>query len=641
MIGFFRRFLTSWAALALLALVLIAFVVTGVRDPFGGGGASDSLARVGSANVSEAEFGKLWQRAMAKLRQDNPKITPEQAARQGAVDQILDQTIAARALETFAAGQGIAAGDKMLDAEILAAPAFQIAGHFDQRTYESVLAQQRVTDREVRDGLRGDILRRQLLAPLGAGATTPEGAALPYARLILEARQGLVGIVPASAVRDVATPTQADLIAFYTRHKAAFTIPERRSFSYAVLDPAVLGAATPPTEADIAGYYKAHATQYGATEKRKLAQAIVQDEASAKALAAAARGGQGFDGAAASIAKAAAADTAVGIKTEDEFATIASPEVSRAAFALPKGGVSDPVKSDFGWHVVHVEAIETSAATPVEKARPEIVAALVKEHGATKLADLSDQLTAAAAKGGATFADLVKRFGLSAQTTPPLAATGAGPTGFVLDPALKPLLTGAFQAEAGEKPSVEDLGQGRAALFQIAEVVPPSLPAMSQIELTVVAAWQGEDRARKLRALAETIAAEVRGGKPLAAALGSRGLSAPQPVNLRRIDLLRPNAQIPPPILTLFTLPQGGVAPLPAGAAGAYVVQALKITPGDPASAPQVVAGVRQQFARLGAEELTEQFARAAQQEVGVRRNAAAIARVRAQLAGGASAAQQ
>ncbi len=640
MIGFFRRFLTSWFALGLLALVLIAFVVTGVRDPFGGGGPAGTLARVGDQNIGETEFNKLWLRAMTKLREDNPKVTPEEAARRGGVDQLLDQTIGSRALEGFATSQGIAAGDRMLDAEIASAPSFQLAGHFDQRTYENILAQQRLTDHEVRDGLRGDILRRQLLAPLGAGATTPVGAAEPYARLVLEAREGLVGIIPAAAIKDLPTPAPAELAAFYSRHKAAFTVPERRSFRYAILDPAMLGAVNPPTEVEIAAYYQAHAAQYGATQKRRLAQAVVPDEATAKRLAAAARGGS-FDAAAASVAYLTHTDIEIGLKTEAEFATATSSDVARAAFALAAGGVSEPVKSDFGWHVVHVEAIENGAATPLAVARPAIATALVQERGAARLADISDKLQAAASKGGATFADLAKRFDLNAQTSPLLSATGGGPAGYVFNPALKPLLSAAFQSDPGENPSVEDLGQGRAALFQTAEIAPPALPAMVQIQPLVLAAWQVEERGRRAHAYADAVVAEVKAGSTLAAALGKRALNAPQPVNVRRIDLLRTGARVPAPLITLFTLPQGGVVAQSAGAQGSYVVQAIKVTPGDPASAPQIVASVRQQFAQLGAEELVDQFARAAQQAVGVHRNAAAIGQMRARLSGGADAQAQ
>ena len=625
MISFFRRFLTSWAALALLALVLIAFVVTGVHDPFGGGSAAGSLAKVGGGAITETEFQRLWQRAMVKIRQDNPKITPEQAARAGAVDQLLDQTIGSRALETFARRQKIAAPDRMLDAEIAAAPAFQIGGHFDQRTYEGVLAQQRLTDREVRDGLRGDILRRQLLAPIAAGANVASGAAMPYASLILEARQGLIGVIPAAAIKDVASPTQADLAAFYNAHRSAFSLPERRSFRFAVLDPVALGVATPPTEAEIASYYTAHAAQFGATERRDIEQAIVPDEATARRLAAAARAGS-FAAAAQSVAQLGAADIAVGLKTQGEFAGASAPAVAAAAFALPQGGVSDPVKSDFGWHVLHVVRIERGAATPLAAARPAIVAALEKDRGAARLDDVSNKLQAAIGKG-VNFADLVKQFGLSARTSPALAANAP------VDPALKPLLAAAFQSEPADPPSIEDLGQGRAALFQTAEVAAPVLPKLADIAPQVTQAWTIDARGRRARSLAEEVAAEVRAGTPLAAALARRGLPAPQPVSLRRIDLIRPNQRIPPPITALFGSPEGRTI-VEAEPQGAFVIQNLKVTPGDPASAPQVVAGLRQQFARLAADELLDQFVRAAGQEVGVRRNAAAIAATRARLSG-------
>ena len=39
MLTFFRKALSSWVVLAILGLVLVAFVITGIGDPFGGAGA--------------------------------------------------------------------------------------------------------------------------------------------------------------------------------------------------------------------------------------------------------------------------------------------------------------------------------------------------------------------------------------------------------------------------------------------------------------------------------------------------------------------------------------------------------------------------------------------------------------------------
>ena len=70
------------------------------------------------------------------------------------------------------------------------------------------------------------------------------------------------------------------------------------------------------------------------------------------------------------------------------------PEFADAAFKLKKGEISDPVKSQFGWHVIQVEDTRTKTFPPFEqlkdqaaryvaqKAEGEAVAQL---HGAAKI----------------------------------------------------------------------------------------------------------------------------------------------------------------------------------------------------------------------------------------------------------------
>ena len=53
MLAFIRRALSSWVVILLLGLLVVAFVVTGIGDPLGGGGpAAGSLAKVGKANIT-------------------------------------------------------------------------------------------------------------------------------------------------------------------------------------------------------------------------------------------------------------------------------------------------------------------------------------------------------------------------------------------------------------------------------------------------------------------------------------------------------------------------------------------------------------------------------------------------------------
>ena len=45
------------------------------------------------------------------------------------------------------------------------------------------------------------------------------------------------------------------------------------------------------------------------------------------------------------------------------------PEFSDAAFKLKKGEISDPVKTQFGWHIIKVEGVRTKTFPPFEQVK--------------------------------------------------------------------------------------------------------------------------------------------------------------------------------------------------------------------------------------------------------------------------------
>ena len=57
------------------------------------------------------------------------------------------------------------------------------------------------------------------------------------------------------------------------------------------------------------------------------------------------------------------------------------PEFSKAAFALKVGEVSQPVKTQFGWHIIKVEDRRDSSLPPFEELKPRIVEHLARLKG--------------------------------------------------------------------------------------------------------------------------------------------------------------------------------------------------------------------------------------------------------------------
>lgn len=644
MLSFFRKALSSWVVLALLGLLLVAFVVTGVGDPFGGGGgpAPGSLVKVGKDNVTEAEFRQQFDRMLQRAREQNPTATAEQAARQGVVEQLVEQLAASSALEQFGRKQGLGFGEEAVDREIASIPAFQIAGRFDQGTYEQALAAQRLTDRELRDTIRGDAIRRQLLIPVGYGTKAPTALAEPYASLLLEARKGAIGTVSVARITDIPAPTDAQINAYYQANIRKYTLPERRAFRYAILNKADVASRVAISDADIKRYYDEHQDVYGSVEQRQLSQVVVQDQAVAQRIATQAKAGQPFADVAAKQAGYSAADLALGTLNQAKLAQTTSADIARAAFAAPSGGIVGPLKSDFGWHVLHVDSVVPGKSRSLAEVRDEIVTTLRAERAEDQLSDQVAQIEDALTEGQ-SFADVTGAHKLTAVQVPPVTRTGqtTDRSSFQLPPQATPLVARAFETSPGDEPTVQELGEDTFAVLEVTDVVQPTPVPLAQIRTAVAADWLRDQKQAKAKAVADAIVAEVKKGTPLAQALAKRGLPAPQPYSGRRIETAQ-GGRVPPPLALMFSLPQGSVRAL-AGPnnLGYFIVKVDEVTPGDPKGNPQLLQITHAQIGQNVGDELLTQFARAVAAEVGVKRDAKAIAQIKARYLGQTPAADE
>src|SRR5579859_2498441 len=353
MIAFFRQTLASKLALGLLALIMLAFIITGVfthempGSSMGGGSNGATIATVGRQTITAPDMDQRIRTQYSQYAQQQPGLDMATFVAQGGFTAIVDQVIGATALEQFGERLGLVASRRQIDGSIAAIPAFRgVDGKFDQKAYLAALAQQHLSDAQVRADLGGDLVRRMIYVPATGAMTLPEGLVRPYAGLMVEQRTGAIGFVPTALTGGGPAPTDAELQAFYKAHLAAYTMPERRALRYALIGRDQVAAGAVPTEADIRKAYDSAPEKYAARESRDLSQVVLDSQAKAQAFKAAVTAGKSF----ADAAKAAgfsATDIALGAKNQAQFAQQTSQAVAAAAFALPQGSVSDPVKSDF------------------------------------------------------------------------------------------------------------------------------------------------------------------------------------------------------------------------------------------------------------------------------------------------------
>ncbi|WP_076071309.1 peptidylprolyl isomerase [Sphingomonas montana] len=636
MLSFFRRAIKSWLAVAILALVAIAVVVSGVgMDSLGGGGGAqgETLASMDGGSIGAIEADRRVREAYTQAAQQQPGLTMAAFVAGGGVDATLRRVVSAKAVELWGRDHGFTASKRVVDGEIASIPAFQgPTGGFDDATFRGLLARERISEAQLRQDIAGDVIRRQILGPIAGGTRATDAMVTPYAAMLLDRRDGTIGFVPAAAMPQGPAPTQAQVDAYYRANIAAFTLPERRVLRYAAI---AAPPAAAPTEAEIAAAYRANAAQYAATETRTLSQILVPTEAAARALVGRIRSGTAF-AAAAQSAGFGPRDTALGAKSQAEMAALSSPAVAAAVFAAADGATTDPQKSPLGWHIVHVDGIVRTPPKALAAVRPTLVADLTKRKAEAALADRVAKI-GDAIDDGATFEQAATTNGLQVVTTPPLLPTGAAPTapGFAPTAILQPLLKAAFQAGEDDDPSVETVGPSSYALLDVVDVVPAAPIPLAQVRGPILSAIQAERASAQARQVANGIVAKATGGMPLTAAFASAGMKLPVPQTGggRQIDLAQARTPVPPPVQLLFTMAPGKIRTIAdQNGAGWYVVQLNSVKKGDIKTQPQLVAATRDEFGRALGNEYADQLIAGIMKDVNVKLDAAAIARFKAGL---------
>lgn len=640
MLSFFRRLTKSKFGLVFLfgflGLIAFAFVASDLSMNMANPGATlggDTVAEVGDAEIGSSNLAARTQQQFEQARQQNPELTMIAFAQQGGVEQTLQQMINGVALEAFGADQGITASKRLIDGEIASIDAFRgLTGQFDETIYRQVLQQRQVTEAQLRGDARQELIASQMIVPVTGASYAPARLTLPYASLLLEARQGRAATIPFAAIPAGPAPTDAQLAQFFQANVARYTVPERRVVRYATFGPERFENVA-ATDAEIAQAYRQNQAQYAARETRTLSQLVVPTEAAAKAIATRVAGGTSL---AAAAQEAGLQPATLANQTREAYAAATSPALAQAAFSAAEDAVATPVRSGLGWYVVRVDEVQTIPARPLAAVRDEIAARVTAEKRAEALADFLAGIEDSIADG-ATFDEVVQARQLQATATPPLTRAGRNPDApeSPVDPLATAIAGSVFEAEPEDDPVVQEIAGGRYALVKLDRIVPAAPRPLARIREQVMADYAADRARRESRRIANEVAQKVSRGADLAQALAGAGVSAGpvRPVAARRQDIMSAGEQIEPEVQILFLMSEGS-AKIVETAEGFAVVRLVEIQRGDAGNRPDVLLATRQELSQVLGQEYAQQFVAAVRADQGVEQNRGAVEAVKRQLRG-------
>ncbi len=645
MITFFRNIFSSKIGLFLtmcfVALIAVAFAsadVTG-SGAFGGVTGSGTAAKIGDSKLTTSELSQSINNAFRAEQRENTGLDLKTYVEGGGFDGILDRLVNSFSIAAFGNKYGMTAGKRLVDGEIAAISSFQGAdGQFSEENFRRALQQQGINEQQLRDDFTRNLLADQLLPVAGFGASVPKTLVTPYAALLLEARQGQIAIVPSAAFVQNIKPADAAIAAFYSKNGSRYTIPERRSISYALFSKERFNETIKPTEKEIEGQYKLDQAKYAASETRNIDQVILPTEAAAKALSDNISGGASIAAAADSVGLSVAE---VGSVSKTALAGTASQAVANAIFSAPAGGISTPAQSALGWHIAQIKDVRKVPAQSLEQVRAQIIAELSRDKIDEALAELTVKMEDEFA-AGSSLVDVAESEELKIESTPMLLANGQNPE----DPSYRPIpemqriLPVAFSLEEDSDPQVIEIIPGQQyAIMGVREIADAAPPPLKSIQQIVARDYILDEGSKKAKVIADQIASQVSSGTALSKAVADADVKLPpiETVKSTRAELARQSqqGQVPPPLTLMFSMAEGTAKTLKAPQnQGWFVVNLDNIDRGDASERTDLLNATSAQFKQVFGNEYTEQFINAMKADVGVERNEDALTAVRNQLLG-------
>jgi len=511
----------------LLILIIPSFVLFGVEGFSDGSGRGKTVATVNGEDITQQEWDQAHQVESQRLRESMPTLdaalldSPE--ARYGTLERLVRDRVLALAAQKL----HLQTSDQRLAQELqqneMIASLRRPDGSLDVDAYRQLLSRQGMTPEMFEARVRADLSMRQVVQGVeGSGFTSPELAKVSL-NAFFEQREVRVVQFLSSDFAARVTPSEAELEAFYNENPQLFQAPEQADVEYLVLDAEALTTGVSLSEADLRAYYEQNAAQLSGNEERRASHILLTvapgasaaDKAAVKTraetlLAQIRQAPETF----ADVAKANSQDpgSAANGGDLDFFSRGAMVKpFEDAVFALRKGEVSEPVETEFGFHLIKVTDIKAPKPKPFEEMRAKIETDLKQQQAQRLFAESAEAFSNLVYEQGDSLEPAAERFKLTVQTAKGVTRqpqAGAGVLSnerllseiFALESIEKKRNVAAVETRSGQLTSARVVQYSPARTKPLAEVrdevrlrlVAQRATQMAQEEgASKLAAWQG------------------------------------------------------------------------------------------------------------------------------------------------------
>ncbi len=519
----FVRTHNRWLQLGLLVLILPSFVVFGIQgySRFADG-ANASVASVDGQSITQAEWDASHQSQVERIRRQSPQADVKLFDTPAARAQTLEVLVRERVLRAAATEAHLAVTDERLKRNFANDPQFASVRNADGSVNKLLLSAQGMSSEMFVAKLRQEMLLQQVLGGVSGSVLAANAVSGIGLDALLQRRVLQMAHFDAKDQVAALQPTEVELQAYFKAHEANFRAPEQAVIDYLVLDLEVLKKGLSVAEDELRKYYAENASRYTAKEERRARHILVKVEADAAAdvkqkakakaealLAEARKSPAGF----AELAKKNSDDTGSAANGGDlEFfgrgAMVKA--FDDAAFAMKPGEISNLVETEFGWHIIKLEAIKGGDKRPFDEVRSSVEDEVKKQLASKRWAEAAEQFTNTVYEQSDSLQPAMDKLKLDKRSATVQRTPAAGAPAVLASPKLLEAIFGKEVLQNKRNTDAIEVGPNQLAAARVSEYRPARTLAFKEVQDAVRQGLLAEQAMALARKAGEALLAQSK-----------------------------------------------------------------------------------------------------------------------------------